>query len=153
FDQAAVDKGPFVRDAKGSLHLKPRQHAQTVQEELQSLAFSEGAVDALAKQGKLTDTDHDVLAQELAKQRAALEVIARKTAGGAPYIVRGTFVNREDSSSTQLRLMMHMMDRSTQEGQGQYSVLLHDTTFGTPTQHPGAAQGPVAKDVSSAYEK
>lgn len=153
FDKAAVDKGPFVRDAKGGLHLKPKQHAQTVQNELQNLAFSEGTIDALAKQGKLTDTDHDVLAQELAKQRTALEEIARKTAGGAPYIVRGTFVSREDSSSTQLRVMMHMMDRGTQEGQGQYSVLLHDTTFGAPTQHPGAAQGPVAKDVSSAYAK
>src|SRR5262249_4010581 len=45
------------------------------------------------------------------------------------------------------------MDRSTQDGQGQYSLLLHDTTFGSPTQHPGSAQGPVAKDVSSAYQK
>lgn len=153
FDKAAVDKGPFARDAKGSLHLKPKQHAQTVQQELQNLAFTEGAVDALAEQGKLTETDHDVLAQELAKQRAALEDIATKTASGAPYIVRGTFVSREDSSATQLRLILHMMDRGTQGGQGQYSVLLHDTTFGTPTQHPGAAQGPVARDVSSAYQK
>lgn len=153
FDKAATGKnGPFARGRRGELELKPGQHALTSDQELQSLALTEGAIAELQKQGKLTETDYKVLVAELEKQRATLDEVKKKTASGVPYIVRGSFVNREDSTSLQLKLLMHFMDRGTTNGQGHYSVLLHDTTFGTVTQHPGSAEGTVTKDSNAAYQ-
>lgn len=153
FDLAATGAdGPFVRDATG-LHLKPGEKALSTADELESLAITEGAIAELLREGKLTQTDYDVLKAELAKQRTALESVASQTSSGTPYIVRGTFLSREDSNAMQLKLLMHTLDRGATNGQGHYKVLLHDTTFGEPTQHPGSAEGPVAGDGDAAYTK
>ncbi|MHA7291329.1 hypothetical protein ACX80V_17035 [Arthrobacter sp. MDT3-24] len=152
FDKVATaEEGPFDRGRRGELRLKPRQKPITASQELQSLAITEGAINQLLAEHSLTPGNHRILAAELARQRGALEQAEAETAGGSPYIVRGSFVSREDSTSIPLKVLLHFMDRGTVDGSGTYSVLLHDTTFGTVTQHPGFARGPVARDVNAQY--
>jgi hypothetical protein len=146
FDRAAFDRtqlggadAAFSRDDQGALHLTPGQTARTPQEEIGSLDLTRGGVDALAAQGKLTGSDHDVAVGQIDKQRSALVEIQAKVKDGTPYIVRGTFVSREDSSTTPLRLMMHVLRRSESDGVSRYDLILHDTTFGEAIQHPGRA--------------
>ena len=67
---------------KRALQLKGGQSPLTVSQELQSLAITEGAIDALLANGHLTPGNHQILAAELAKQRAALEQVKTETASG-----------------------------------------------------------------------
>jgi hypothetical protein len=146
FDRAAFDAAQvtgrdaaFSRDDQGALQLLPGQTARTTQDEIGSLDLTRGGVDALAAQGKITGDDHDVAIGQIDKQRGALLEIQAKVKGGTPYVVRGTFVSREDSSTTPLRLMMHVLQRSESGGVARYDLVLHDTTFGEAVQHPGRA--------------
>lgn len=79
FDWAAFDDtqltgqaAAFSRDERGALHLKADQAARTTQEEIGSLDLTRGGIDALAAQGKITRSDHDVAVGQIDKQRAAL---------------------------------------------------------------------------------
>lgn len=146
FDRAAFDEtqvgGPdaaFSRDDHGALHVEPGQTARTAQEEIGSLDLTRGSIDALAAQGKITDADHEVAVGQIDKQREALLEIQAKVKDGTPYVVRGTFVSREDSSTTPLRLMMHVLRRAESGGVARYELILHDTTVGGAVQHPGRA--------------
>ncbi|SEI82630.1 eCIS core domain-containing protein [Demequina mangrovi] len=152
FDRAATGRDqPFERGPRGVLRLKPGQKPLTVAQELQSLAITEGAMDALLAQGRLTADHHRTLKEELAKQRAGLERVSTRTAGGAPYVVRGSFVSREDSTSTDLRVLLHFLARASADGWASYSVILHDTTLGAAVQHPGSAVMPVARDANAEF--
>lgn len=53
--------------------------------------------------------------------------------------MRGSVVSREDSSTTPLRLLMHVLRRSESGGIARYELILHDTTFGEAVQHPGSS--------------
>jgi hypothetical protein len=146
YDRAAFEKiqlgGPdaaFSRDDHGALHLKPGQTARTTHDEIGTLDLTRGGIDALVAQGKLTGGDHDVAAGQIDKQRDALLEIQAKVKDGTPYVVRGTFVSREDSSTTPLRLLMHVLRRDESDGVARYELLLSDTTFGNANQHPGSA--------------
>jgi hypothetical protein len=161
FDRAAFDEaqvaGPeaaFSRDDQGALHLRPEQTARTTQDEISNLDLTRGGIDALAAQGKITGSDHEVAVSQIDKQREALIEIQAKVKNGTPYIVRGTFVSREDSSTTPLRLMMHVLRRAEAGGVARYELVLHDTTFGEAVRHPGRAAWRLDHDSPSAvYRK
>ena len=139
---AAHATGPdatFNRDDKGALHLRDGQTPLTVDQEISTLDLTKGGVDALAQQGKIGANDQATLDQQFSKQREALLEIQKKTKAGTPYIVRGTFTNREDSSTMPLRVLMSVVQHSNADGQAQYKLILHDTTFGDAQQHPGVA--------------
>ncbi|MBX3155260.1 MAG: DUF4157 domain-containing protein [Deltaproteobacteria bacterium] len=136
FDAAHV-AGPeaaFERDEKGKLRVRKGQTALTAREEIEALDITRGGIEALARQGKLLDSHRKVLEAELDKQRAALVKVEEKTRKGRPYLVRGTFTSREDSTSMPLRLLLHVVDGSATR----FDVILHDTTLGEAVQHPGS---------------
>ena len=144
FDKATFDAahvgGPeaaFSRDNGGKLHLRDGATARTTQQDVGSLDLAKGGIDELARQGKITDSDREVIVGQLEKKREALLHVQEKTKDGTPYVVRGTFVSREDSSTLPLNLLMHVLRRTETDGVARYDLILHDTTFDTPTQHPG----------------
>jgi hypothetical protein len=139
FDTAHVagKDAAFTRDDQGTLHLREGQRALTVKDELETLHLTKGAIDDLGKQGKISPQNQKVLDEQLEKQREALAEIEVKTEGAAPYVVRGTFTSREDSTSMPLRVLMHTLRRSISDGEAHYRLILHDTSLGDPQQHPG----------------
>jgi len=151
FDAELKNSGPFTRDPGGALHLKKGALAATPEANIHALEATESAISSLKQQGKLSGDDYQILHDQLEKQKAELETVKTDTKGGEPYVVFGTFVGREDSSSMKLDLLMHRMTRKVTGNQGWYSVLLHDMTLGDPSQHPGAANGPIAADTDAEF--
>ena len=144
FDKAHVgDDKTFSRDAKGNLQANPDQKPLTVEDEIRSVDLARGGFRELAKEGKITQGDRDTLEEQATNQRAALVEIQEKVKGGTPYLVRGTFISREDSSSFELKLMMHVVQQKTANGIAFYNVILHDLTTGDATQHPGSSWHPL----------
>jgi len=150
FDKQVFDKSnvgadkTFSRDAKGNLQANPDQKPLSVGDELQTIDLARGGFRELAKEGKITEDQKETLEQQATNQRAALEELQEKVKGGTPYLVRGTFVSREDSSSFDLKLMMHVLHQKTASGHAFFDVILHDLTMGEPTQHPGSSFHPLA---------
>jgi hypothetical protein len=152
----AAQTGPdatFARDDAGKLHLNKDQQALTAAQEITTLDLTRGHVDELGKEGKITGSSQQALDDELDHERDALKKIQAKTGAGAPYVVRGTFVGRETSTSETLRLMMAMTERSQDKGTAKVGLLLHDITTGEPTRHPGDGAQPIGKDPSAALER
>ncbi len=142
FDSKHVGKDKaFARDDQGKLSANANQKALTVDDEISSTDIAKGGIDELRKQGKISDTDHEVLAERSTNQRAALLEIKEKVKAGTPYLVRGTFVSREDSQAFELKLLMHMRNQSQKNELAFYDLILHDLTMGGATQHPGSSWG------------
>lgn len=142
FDSKHVGKDKaFARDDQGKLGANPNQKPLTVDDEISSTDIAKGGIDELRKQGKISDTDHEVLAERSTNQRAALLEVKEKVKAGTPYLVRGTFVSREDSQAFELKLLMHMTHQSQKNELLFHNLILHDLTMGDATQHPGSSWG------------
>ncbi len=159
FDKQTFDAahtGPdatFTRDGAGKLHVNKDQQALTAAQQITTVDLTRGHVDELGKEGKLTSGSQEALDHELDRERKALQKIQAKTAAGTPYVVRGTFVGREDSSSESLRVLMAMTERTQAKGTAKVGLLLHDITTGEPVRHPGDGAQPIGKDPAAAIER
>lgn len=152
----ATQTGPdatFTRDDAGKLHLNKDQQPLTAAQEITTLDLTRGHIDELGKQGKITSDSQEALDNELDREREALTKVQAKTAAGTPYVVRGTFVGRDDSSSQNLRLLMAMTERTQQKGTAKIGLLLHDITTGDPVRHPGGGEQLTGKNPAAALER
>ena len=152
----ATQTGPdatFTRDGAGKLHVNKDQQALTAAQEITTLDLTRGHVDELGKEGKITSGSQEALDHELDHEREALQKVQAKTAAGTPYVVRGTFVGREESSSESLRVLMAMTERTQAQGTAKIGLLLHDITTGEPVRHPGDGAQPIGKDPAAAIER
>ncbi|HEY4244250.1 MAG TPA: hypothetical protein VGM88_30765 [Kofleriaceae bacterium] len=138
FDKTFVegDDAAFER-LDGELFRRPDQHAQTAADEDTTNAITRGQVDELGRSGQISEGSQEVLDAQLDKEHEELKKIEEKTKNGTPYFIRGTFVDREDSSSQTMRVLMSMTRRAVTPEYAVVNVLMHDLTLGSATQHPG----------------
>jgi hypothetical protein len=138
-DPADRDK-PFKRDeTTGFLATKPGFRALTVQEEIDGVDAQIGAIEQLKKDGKIDASDAQKYIDYFNEHRKHLEDI-KKEVGNQPYFVRGTFLNREDSSSSPIQVFMNRTRRDrSEDGRAVVEVVLYDSTIssGEPQRHVG----------------
>jgi hypothetical protein len=144
---------PFERDATGALKLKAGIKELTVQEEINELNIQIGAIKKMADLGKLPQDVANSYLKYFDEQQTSLDKIREQTKGTDPYVVRGTFLNREDSTSFSLRLFMQRTNRTRANGKPTYEVALYDSTLtpGAPVQHTGSSSAETAPNEAKGY--
>ena len=117
---------PFKRDASKRLLAKPGQCASSVQDEIDALNLQIAAVKEARSKGWVSDKDAKKYAGIFEKQIEGLEKIKKKVPE-KPYIVRGIFLDRENSSSAKLRVLMYQTRKEKiSGGRTAVDVVLYD---------------------------
>lgn len=158
FDDLLVgpdDAKPFTRGQDGKLQLKSGQKVLTPQQEMDLVDAQIGSLRALGAQGKLTSQQVDEYVKLLEQQKASLDKLREKIGGKRTYFTRGTFVSRENSASTPVKLMMYADEVSSRISDRSivYKVMGYDSTLdpGNATQHPGEGHAPQSQESKAEY--
>lgn len=158
FDDLLVgpdDAKPFTRGQDGKLQLKSGQKALTPQQEMDLVDAQIGSLRALGAQGKLPAQQVDDYVKLLEQQKASLNKLREKIGGKRTYFTRGTFVSRENSATTPVKLMMYADEVSSRISDRNivYKVMGYDSTLdpGNATQHPGEGHAPQGQESKAEH--
>ena len=120
---------PFERDAFGQLKVKAGWVPLSIQSEIDGLNTEIATVAQLNKDHKLSDADAQNYTTFFKEQLAGLKTIQQHV-GQQPYVISGTFLNREDSTSFPMRMFMNQTGRGeTDEKHAYVDVELYDSTL------------------------
>jgi hypothetical protein len=138
------EKSPFVRDDQGRLQLKPGQGPLSVDRERESIRFNLGAVAELEKQGKLNADQAKTLRESFNKQLEELDKIKPFEGNKKSYVIRGTFVSRENSEHIPLKVFLVLLRRDKTPPTLNYEIRGEDFTLdpSNPNYQPGEAHVP-----------
>ncbi len=157
FDQTHVgpEAGkPFERTAAGELQLKAGASQRSIDDEILELNVQLGAIQAAAQRGTIKADDAQKYVEYFQSQIDTLKGLQTKTAGQSKYVVAGVFVNREDSSTRDVRAVMHGRRLARDGDTVRYTVVAHDFTLtpGEAIQHAGSGSATVSGgDEKAAY--
>ena len=128
----------------------------SIQSEIDGLNTETAMVAQLNKDHKLSDADAQNYTTFFKEQLAGLKTIQQHV-GQQPYVISGTFLNREDSTSFPLRMFMNQTGRGeTDEKHAYVDVELYDSTLspGEPRRSKGHGESSTtATDDPAAYAK
>ncbi len=144
---------PFERDARGVLTAKPGFVPLSVANEIDGLNAEIAAIAELRKEGKLSEQDAQTYTAFFNEQLAGLKKLEQRV-GSVAYVVSGTFLNREDSTSFSLRIFMNRTQRGvTDDGHASIDVELYDSTLspGEPRRSRGHGESWLPANLPGAY--
>jgi hypothetical protein len=148
---------PFVRDATGKIQLKDTKEERkfSIDDQIRHLNFQKGVISELLKQGKLTKEQANTNLASIDEMLDDLNKFSKGETVSKPlYMVRGIFLNREDSTSQQIHAFMHQTQRLPADSEGvvRYQVTLYDSTFspGKLIQHTGDGEAKVSSSGEAA---
>lgn len=152
FNELLVDdKGndarkPFIRDKDGTIRFKPNIQASSVEDQITYINIQKGAINELLAERKLSKDEGQKYLDSFDEQLKDLKKIRDQVASQKLYMIRGTFVSAEDSSSTQISAFMQQEVRERRDNTAYYKVVLYDATLnpGKLVQHAGEGKANVA---------
>lgn len=144
---------PFLRNGK-TLILKPNQKPFSLDEEYVRCNQQIGITKELLRQGRITLQQSNAYIEILQDDKRTIEKLSQANRQQPQYLVRGTFLSRENSTSTEINAFMYRTKRECgQDSKCIYQVILWDRTLRPedPTQHPGEGVHSAQPMVQQSY--
>ncbi|MFZ5446660.1 MAG: DUF4157 domain-containing protein, partial [Myxococcota bacterium] len=141
----------FERDAAGELKVKAGApgSAAAIDEELKRLSFEMGMIE---KSSELPSGKKDEYLTFYRERIAALQALQAKVGKGLDYVVSGVFVNRENSSTLDVRVTMTGRRVGVSDGRAQYAVAAYDLSLSNePIMHSGSSTADASVSEATGY--